>query len=113
MLGCPPDQTPPWEQAPPDQAPPKQTPPLPVQCMLGDMVNKWAVRILLECNLVSNNIYVHHKSTNVRLLLPMHVTQMSLSPWIIWLKKTPVTLFTSLPHPFEENKETIGISSNL
>ena len=25
---------------------------LPVQCMLGDTINKWAVRILLECNLV-------------------------------------------------------------
>ena len=26
--------------------------PLPAQCMLGDTVNKWAVCILLECNLV-------------------------------------------------------------
>ena len=36
----PPEQTPHWEQA------------SPVQCMLGDTVNKWAVCILLECNLV-------------------------------------------------------------
>ena len=38
----------PWE---PD-TPPKQTPPPPTQCMLGDTVNKPAVCILLECNLV-------------------------------------------------------------
>ena len=53
--------TPPWEQAP---TPWEQTPPradtLPgadthlrrEQSMLGDMANAWAVRILLECNLV-------------------------------------------------------------
>ena len=64
--GTPQDQAPPWDQAPPqdqtppqDQAPPPATrhPPReqadpPAQCMLGDTVNKWAVRILLECNLV-------------------------------------------------------------
>ena len=35
---------------PPEQAPQEQTPP--AQCMLGDMGNKRAVRILLECILV-------------------------------------------------------------
>ena len=39
------DQVPPWEQTPP-------RPGTPPQCMLGDMVNKRAVCILLECNLV-------------------------------------------------------------
>ena len=53
----PPDQRqiPPWEQTQQDQ---RQVPlgleagTAPVQCMLGDTGNKWAVRILLECNLV-------------------------------------------------------------
>ena len=75
----PPKQTPPWNRHPPDQAPPSEQtlhgpgtpqsrPPPdqaphqsrhprwtrhpPAQCMLGDMVNKWAVCILPECNLV-------------------------------------------------------------
>ena len=39
----------PWEQTPPHW---EQTPP-PAQCMLGDMGNKWAVHILLECILVT------------------------------------------------------------
>ena len=30
----------------------RHLPPPPAQCMLGDTGNKWAVRILLECNLV-------------------------------------------------------------
>ena len=72
------EQTPPWEQThtppsrhppkqthtprdqvhPPEQTPPQeQTPPRadtpPVQSMLGDTVNMRAVRILLECNLVT------------------------------------------------------------
>ena len=38
--GTPPRSRPPWEQT------------LPAQCMLGDTVNKRAVCILLECNLV-------------------------------------------------------------
>ena len=62
------DTTPPKEQTPPNQTllgvgtPPGAGPPradtplgagtLPVQCMLGDTVNKWVVCILLECNLV-------------------------------------------------------------
>ena len=46
----------PWEQTPPqEQTLPEQTPP--VQCMLGDTVHKWAVCILLECNLVVNRIW--------------------------------------------------------
>ena len=55
----PPEQTPtqtrhPQSRHPPDQAPPGPgTPCPPVQCMLGDMVNKQAVCILLECNLVN------------------------------------------------------------
>ena len=55
----PPDQAPPPEQTPPgsrhtprEQTPPEQTPP--TQRMLGDTVNKLAVCILLECNLVYN-----------------------------------------------------------
>ena len=50
---------PPWNQAPPllpdtplgPGTPQEQT--LPAQCMLGDTVNKRAVCILLECNLVT------------------------------------------------------------
>ena len=58
MLGCPPDQAPPsrppLDQAPPwDQAPLLQEQTPPAQCMLGDTVNKRAVCILLECNLVN------------------------------------------------------------
>ena len=34
----------------------------PVQCMLGYMVNKRAVCILLECNLVSSDFIVSRKS---------------------------------------------------
>ena len=33
--------------------PPRSSPPPQPRCMLGDTVNKQAVRILLECNLVS------------------------------------------------------------
>ena len=40
---------------PPRANPPEQTPP--VQCMLGDTVNKRAVCILLECNLVIKAIW--------------------------------------------------------
>ena len=43
----PPGADTPWEQTPPgSKHPPGE------QCMLGDMVNKWAVHILLECILV-------------------------------------------------------------
>ena len=55
--GTPPDQAPPWTN-PPDQAPPRtryskdQAPSPQKQSILGDMVNKWVVCILLECNLV-------------------------------------------------------------
>ena len=58
---CPPEQTPPptgpdtpQTRYPPSKHPPEQTPP-PEQCMLGDTVNKRAVCILLECNLVTIN----------------------------------------------------------
>ena len=67
----PPEQVPPaWDQVPPpDQVhhhpqtkdPPDQVhPPTPgaVQSMLGDTVNVRAVRILLECNLVSKPIEI-------------------------------------------------------
>ena len=40
----------PWEQSPWSRHPP-------AQCMLRDTVNKWAVCILLECNLVSECDY--------------------------------------------------------
>ena len=65
--GTPPrDQVPPRPGTPPDQVhpppnqvhplgrytPPSRYPPPWEQCMLGDMGNKWAVRILLECILV-------------------------------------------------------------
>ena len=44
---------PPRDQAPPRADTPQDQAPLPpVQCMLGDTVNKQAVCILLECNLV-------------------------------------------------------------
>ena len=42
----------PWQQNPPKQPPPSRPPT--AQCMLGDTGNKRAVRILLECILVSN-----------------------------------------------------------
>ena len=47
----------PWEQTPPEAdtllgADPPRADPTPVQCMLGDTVNKPAVCILLECNLI-------------------------------------------------------------
>ena len=56
MLGChtPRSRHSPWKQTPTrcrHTPPPEQTPPL-LQSMLGDTVNKRAVRILLECNLV-------------------------------------------------------------
>ena len=50
---------PPRTRHPPqqDQASPRTRPPTPQeQSMLGDTVNERAVRILLECNLVGNNI---------------------------------------------------------
>ena len=61
--------TPPWQVHAPTGTPPEQvhpgqvhplagTPPPPEQFMLGDMGNKWAVRILLECILSSEIILV-------------------------------------------------------
>ena len=47
----PPGRYTPWGQVPPDT----RYPPFPGQCMLGDTGNKRAVRILLECIIVSNN----------------------------------------------------------
>ena len=47
--GIPPEQTPPRTRHPPEQTPP-------AQCMPGDTVNKRAVCILLECNLVRNAV---------------------------------------------------------
>ena len=53
---------PPWEQTPLEQTPSPRSrhPPMgadpPAQCMLGDTVNKRAVCILLECNLVNTVI---------------------------------------------------------
>ena len=46
-----PDAGTPWDQRQAPILPREQTPP--AQCMLGDMGNKRAVRILLECDLVS------------------------------------------------------------
>ena len=60
-LGRPPWQTPPWQTPSPEQTPsPGQTPPwqtplgrhLPLHSACWDTVNKRAVRILVECNLV-------------------------------------------------------------
>ena len=56
--GIPPplEQASPWSRQPqtmhPHPHPPPGSRPTPAQCMLGDTVNKWAVCILLECNLV-------------------------------------------------------------
>ena len=57
------DQAPPWDQTPPWTRPsqtrhPPGTRPLPLrnQCILGDTVNKRAVCIVLECNLVFSAI---------------------------------------------------------
>ena len=61
-------QTPPSEQTPPGaDTPSEQTPPRadpPQQSMLGDTVNEWAVRILLECNLVILNNFLPLIATN-------------------------------------------------
>ena len=86
MLGY---HTPPPDQAPPEQAtprtgtPPDQHPPTgpgtpPVQCMLGDTVNKQAVCILLECNLVYNEykkseIKVYRKSFWIMILKLIYI----------------------------------------
>ena len=58
----PPEQTPPWRRHPPGAGTPQSRHPQsrhppqcrdpPAQCMLRDTANKWAVCILLECNLV-------------------------------------------------------------
>ena len=53
----PPEQTPPLEETPPGPGTP------PVQCMLGDTVNKRAVCILLECNLVFIFYYLFFSSS--------------------------------------------------
>ena len=60
----PPEQTSPWSRHPQEQTSPKADTPrsrhppgadtTPVQSMLRDTVNAQAVRILLECNLVTN-----------------------------------------------------------
>ena len=52
------EQTPPRSRPPGSSPPPEQTP-TSAQCMLGDTANKRAVRILLECILVSHCIIVH------------------------------------------------------
>ena len=47
-----PRSTPSRNRHPPGAATPREQTPPPAQCMLGDTVNKQAVRILLECILV-------------------------------------------------------------
>ena len=49
----------------------------PEQSMLGDTVNAWAVRILLECSLVK------------RLCLRLHIPFTKSSPWIIFTAHKP------------------------
>ena len=64
-----------WSRHPPTRyIPPKQTPPgtrctPPTQSMLGDTVNERAVRILLECNLVSQNCPWVMGTNDIRLVL--------------------------------------------
>ena len=48
---------PPGADPPRSRHPLEQTPP--PKSMLGDTVNAWAVRILLECNLVILTIHLH------------------------------------------------------
>ena len=64
------DQTPlPLSRHPRDQSPPptqEQAPPPTAQCMLGDTVNRRAVCILLECNLVWKCNRVSATSVGVR-----------------------------------------------
>ena len=50
--GSTPDQAPPRADTPPGPGTPRDQAPLPAQCILGDTVNKRAVCILLDCNLV-------------------------------------------------------------
>ena len=52
-------QAPPWDQAPS---------PSPAQCMLGDTGNKWAVRILLECNLVIKSVNQPNGNSETKLM---------------------------------------------
>ena len=49
----PPEQTPPRKRHSPQGPDPPRSRHPPAQCMLGDTLNKQAVRILLECNLVT------------------------------------------------------------
>ena len=48
-----------WDTPPPKQNPPGPGTNPPLQCMLGDMVNKRAVCILLECNLVVTELILY------------------------------------------------------
>ena len=76
-----------WDTPPRDQTPPgpeedtpwgpdtlrDQTPPPPTtQCMLGDTGNKWAVRILLESNLVNCGLPHNISCTAIPLLGPVY-----------------------------------------
>ena len=54
LARSPPGKADPLARRPPSS---KADPPPPVQCLLGDTVNKQAVCILPECNLVFNNVF--------------------------------------------------------
>ena len=76
--GTPPDQVhPPWPGTPPWD----QIHPLPEQCMPGDMGNKLAVRILLECILVQyHKKYQKRKNYTIQSIAPKVMTPGS---WIL------------------------------
>ena len=78
---------PPGQVHPPGQVlPPAGTPPSPAQCMLGDTGNKWAVRILLECNLVLTYIqsFISPGSSSVRNILNILTLWQSLKTIVVF-----------------------------
>ena len=87
------EQTSSWEQTFHQEQTPshEQTPP--AQCMLGDVGNKQAVRILLECILVSNIFYRLYSSCGKLMFSQMSVILSTGSGWVClggWLGGYPI-----------------------
>ena len=98
----PPGQTPPWAdtpsgQTPPGQTTPRKTPPgrrprvetpwagTPLYSACWDTVNKWAVRILLECNLAilkSNVDLIFEEILRLCHLTCNMMTLKIIKPWV-------------------------------
>ena len=75
------EQTPPWSRHPPEQTPPPRSRP-------PGSRHAWAVRILLECNLVCNKHSKNHQTTFESWMLDVPCFQVRMILYLFTLKHT-------------------------